>query len=68
VAFLPLRLPADSAARGVCLAQGGEVAGGREDAHVQADLGDEVLGGGDPEAGDGVEPGDLPLVQARTSP
>ena len=42
---------------------GGQVAGGREDAHVDADLGDQVLGGGDPEPGDGVQLGDLPLVR-----
>ena len=54
VAFLPLRLPADSVVRGVCLA--------REDAHVNADLGDEVLAGGDPEAGDVIELRDLLLV------
>ena len=42
---------------------GRQVAGGREDAHVGADLGDEVLGGGDPEPGDSVELLDLPLVR-----
>ena len=36
--------------------------GGREGAHVGADLGDQVLGGGDPEPGDAVQLGDLPLI------
>jgi len=64
VAFLPLRLPADSVTRGACLAQDARRPGGREDAHVGAGLGDEVLGGGDPEPGNVVELLDLPLVRS----
>ena len=45
---------------------GGQVPGGRESAHVHPGLGDQVLGGGDPEAGDAVQLGDLPLHRART--
>ena len=62
-AFFPLRLPADSLTRGGLPGPGGQVPGGREGAHVDADLGDQVLGGGDPEAGDAVQLGDLPLIR-----
>jgi hypothetical protein len=42
---------------------GAQVPGGREDGHIDADLGDQVLGRRDAEAGDGVELGDLRCIR-----
>jgi hypothetical protein len=63
VAFLPFRLPADSLTPGAVRSHEHRCPGGREDGHIDADLGDQVLGRGDAKPRDAVELGDLPLVR-----